>query len=325
MTIARISPDAKQIVTVGNEKCQNVHVWLWTHGRDKPDGDMLACGLENGAIWILHHITLDPLEEIPYKHSSVAVNKIAFAHCADYMAYTDDASTVVVLKKNDIATSKELHLWNLIGKYHSHYLPITDILFGQSTTDSAGSSRFFSLGKDRELIEYDLEHRSVDLMAQSGGEGLLPFRCLVEGERKSLINEMKDLFYYAQILHQGENTTAARIISDTVVIEQIPNLMRAVGYFPTNKEIENIMTEVRYKCIEKITFEEFVRLYVNHRPAFGFTIRQIKEAFGTLIDESFTNMENPTLTREQFIDVLLGRATSKTSMEDSENIGKSIH
>jgi len=50
-------------------------------------GDMLACGLENGAIWILHHITLDPVDEIPYKHSSTAVNKIAFTRCAEYMAY----------------------------------------------------------------------------------------------------------------------------------------------------------------------------------------------------------------------------------------------
>lgn len=49
---------------------------------------MLVCGLENGAIWILHHVTLNPLEEIPYKHSSAAINKIAFAQCADYMAYT---------------------------------------------------------------------------------------------------------------------------------------------------------------------------------------------------------------------------------------------
>jgi len=50
-------------------------------------GDMLACGLENGAIWILHHITLDPVDEIPYKHSSTAVNKIVFTRCAEYMAY----------------------------------------------------------------------------------------------------------------------------------------------------------------------------------------------------------------------------------------------
>lgn len=48
-------------------------------------------------------------------------------------------------------------MWNLIGKYHSHYLPIRDILFGPATSDSV-VSRFFSLGEDRELIEYDLEH-----------------------------------------------------------------------------------------------------------------------------------------------------------------------
>lgn len=50
-------------------------------------GDMLVCGLENGAFWILHHITLDPIDEIPYKHSSTAVNKVAFTPCAKYMAY----------------------------------------------------------------------------------------------------------------------------------------------------------------------------------------------------------------------------------------------
>lgn len=96
-------------------------------------------------------------------------------------------------------------------------------------------------------------------------------------------------------------------------------------------KIENIMTEVSYKqyietdkLVEKITFEEFVRLYVNHRPAFGICMRQIKEAFRTFIDENSINMENPTLTREQFMDVLLGRAISKTSIEDSECVGKSF-
>lgn len=57
---------------------------------------MLACGLENGAIWILHHVTLDPLEKIPYKHSSAAVNKIAFAQRADYMAYTVRKNSSIV-------------------------------------------------------------------------------------------------------------------------------------------------------------------------------------------------------------------------------------
>lgn len=37
MTAVRISPNAKYIVTVGNEFHQKVHFWLWTYGKDKPD------------------------------------------------------------------------------------------------------------------------------------------------------------------------------------------------------------------------------------------------------------------------------------------------
>lgn len=76
-------------------------------------------------------------------------------------------------------------------------------------------------------------------MAQLGGEGLSPFHCLIEGGKEGwLINEMKDLFCYMQILRsQGEYATAATIVSDTVDVEQIPNFMRAIGYFPTNKEV----------------------------------------------------------------------------------------
>lgn len=75
-------------------------------------------------------------------------------------------------------------------------------------------------------------------MAQLGGERLAPFYCLIEGGRKRrLMREMKDMFDYAKILHQGECSTVPRFVSDTVVVEQIPNLMRAVGYFPTNEEV----------------------------------------------------------------------------------------
>ncbi|RLU22416.1 hypothetical protein DMN91_004694 [Ooceraea biroi] len=122
-----------------------------------PRCDMLVCGLENGAIWILHHITLQALDEIPYKHSSTAINKIAFTRCAEYMAYADNALTVVVFKRNGTASSTEHNVWNLIGKYHSHHLPIRDILFGPAASDRE-APRFFSLGEDQELIEYDLLH-----------------------------------------------------------------------------------------------------------------------------------------------------------------------
>lgn len=64
--------------------------------------------------------------------------------------------TVAVFRRN--AASKEPNLWNLLGKYHSHYLPIRDVLFGPPAS-CFNVPRFFSLGEDRELVEYDLERR----------------------------------------------------------------------------------------------------------------------------------------------------------------------
>lgn len=80
------------------------------------------------------------------------------------------------------------------------------------------------------------------------------------------------------------------------------------------------MEEVCYKhyaetgrLVEEITFEEFVRLYVNHQPVFELSVfEKTKEAFGIFADVHLNdNLENPTLTREQFMDVLLGGVMSE--------------
>lgn len=80
--------------------------------------------------------------------------------------------------------------------------------------------------------------RSVDVLSHLGGKGLSPYYCLIEGGKNGwLIKEMQDLFYYSQILHQGENITSTRIISDKVNINELPNLMRSIGYYPSNEEV----------------------------------------------------------------------------------------
>lgn len=96
-------------------------------------------------------------------------------------------------------------------------------------------------------------------------------------------------------------------------------------------QIENMMKQVCYgyyaetgKLREEITFEEFVRLYVNHRPAFGLTVNHAKGAFRAFVEERFAGVEDPSLTREQFIGVLLGKAISEASFEDQKPIGTFI-
>ncbi|XP_076624821.1 cilia- and flagella-associated protein 251 [Colletes latitarsis] len=444
-------------------------------------GDELACGLENGTLWLLHPITLEPLDEIPYKHSTESIVKLTFTECAEYMAYYDNTLVVAVFKRNHDSLAGS-YLWNFIGKYRTHYTTIRDILFGPATPTSI-VPRLFSLGEDKALIEYDLKNsgpyphpglkimethqieytatplcfswypesgierffvisnseykyrllndatkmirgtflgpvfdapvrhfkvlpdrklennrymvfatnkeiglqilpfdgnpyktvgmighpykitnicincngtilftsgyndpcvlmwkikcRSVNILANLGGKSLSPYYGLIEGGRNGwLISEMKDLFYYAQILHQGENTTATRIVSEKVAIKQIPNLLRAIGYYPSNKEIEILMGEISYKnyaetgkLVEEITFEEFVKLYINHRPAFGISLKQLQEAFQVFTipnRTSFLDQENPVLTKEQFMNILFGKGPTDRPDETNESFGEPL-
>ncbi|XP_076280805.1 cilia- and flagella-associated protein 251 [Lasioglossum baleicum] len=439
-------------------------------------GDQLACGLNSGILWILHPITLDPLHEFPYKHSTGSIIKLVFTDCAEYMAYYDNTSVVAVFQRNHDTFIK--HPWNFLGKYRTHLAMITDILFGPATSINA-TPRLFSLGEDRKLVEYDLknsgpypdpglriseiyqiEHSavplclawypnvgfeqfliisnseykyrllndvtkmirgtylgpifgapvqrcevlsskefkrnkyvifatdkevglqilpfdgnpyktlgiighprkvikkcicvlnvtleltkypvsslkttsSVDVLEQLGGQGLSPYYCLLEGGRKGwLINEMKDFFYYAQILHQGEYTPSVRIVTEKVTTKQIPNLMRAIGFYPTNEDIEILMNEVSYrnyaetgKLTEEITFEDFVKYYINHRPAFGISLRQLLESFQALVNpdrNSFLDEENPVLTRNQFLNVLFGKGPVETPQHRSKDFGEPL-
>ena len=113
---------------------------------------------------------------------------------------------------------------------------------------------------------------------------------LIEGGMEgAFFDEVRDYFYYAQLRSQGEDSTAPRRITGTVPLDQIPNLMRALGFYPTEKELQNMCSEVKYsrytvtgEAVEEIDLDSFVKLYVNHRPVFGIGKQQIVDAFAVL-------------------------------------------
>ena len=85
------------------------------------------------------------------------------------------------------------------------------------------------------------------------------------------------LFFFLFII-QGEMSTRKRSTDGRVPLEEIPNLMRSLGYYPTERDIENMTTEVKYasylvdgSIAETIEFDQFLRLYINHRPVFGIS------------------------------------------------------
>ncbi|KAF5290022.1 hypothetical protein FQR65_LT11688 [Abscondita terminalis] len=75
-----------------------------------------------------------------------------------------------------------------------------------------------------------------------------PYYSLIEGGLDGwLFKEMQDLFYYMQILHQGENTVLPRIVSDYIPVSEFPDLMRAVGIKDRISDRYNMLIDQKYR------------------------------------------------------------------------------
>eukprot|EP00607_Mallomonas_marina_P010200 CAMPEP_0182421352 /NCGR_PEP_ID=MMETSP1167-20130531/6703_1 /TAXON_ID=2988 /ORGANISM="Mallomonas Sp, Strain CCMP3275" /LENGTH=874 /DNA_ID=CAMNT_0024598397 /DNA_START=395 /DNA_END=3022 /DNA_ORIENTATION=- len=116
---------------------------------------------------------------------------------------------------------------------------------------------------------------------------LQPFLDLLDGgEDGELHQDIVDYFYYSQLRSQGEDSMEARAIDGRVPLEELPSLMRAIGYYPTEEEITNMVNEVRYKYFMSTgetkndsNLDEFIKLYINHRPAVPLSNLHIEAAF----------------------------------------------
>ena len=106
------------------------------------------------------------------------------------------------------------------------------------------------------------------------------------GNGGDLHNDIIDYFYLCQLRTQGENAMGDRDIKGLIHVDEIASLCRAIGYYPTEEEIENMSNEIRYKNFmttgeaqDELGIEEFIRLYVNHRPVNPLNSNEIDNAF----------------------------------------------
>ncbi|XP_049866716.1 cilia- and flagella-associated protein 251-like [Pectinophora gossypiella] len=166
----------------------------------------------------------------------------------------------------------------------------------------------FSIGlKDSCMCQWSANFGAVEKTTKLGGTELDPYYCLVENGRPGwLFQEIRDLFYYIQILCQGTFSPAMRRVKDYIPIESLPDLMRALGYFPSEYEVENLIVEAKFKVYNKrgvveIDFDEFVKLYLNHRPAFGDNYRKIKHAFKVF--SRYSKDSGDYMRRDDFVDL----------------------
>ena len=159
-------------------------------------------------------------------------------------------------------------------------------------------------GADNSVHLWKVETHALEAAVAAGGNGIEPFVAQLDGGAGGdFYQEMIDHFYYAQLRAQGEDTTAARKITGEVPITQIGNMMRSLGFYPSTREVDEMMQEARLVAgarreqADSVTFEELLVMYVNHRPIFGVSKEQISAAFAALSVDGSGALSRDSLLR----------------------------
>ena len=136
---------------------------------------------------------------------------------------------------------------------------------------------------------------------------------------------MNDFFYYSMIRSEKENTTRTRKLVGKVPVEEIKNLMRAMGYYQTEQEVKNMIDEVRFSVLADkgqptthVKLDDFIKLFVNHRPVYGIGQNNIEEAFDALLEAEIGDANG--ISREELILMLTKDGESINRKDELPNL-----
>ncbi|XP_038151388.1 cilia- and flagella-associated protein 251 [Cyprinodon tularosa] len=183
----------------------------------------------------------------------------------------------------------------------------------------------FTAGRSDSLVmswrvNLDVLHAATAL----GGKDMEPFYSMLDGGRDGrFYREMEDFFYYCIIRHQGAAVLKRPNVCAKIPLSDIPDLVRALGHFPTEKELEDMQNEIKFsqfaetgKHVTDIGLEEFIKLYINHRPAFGISSEELVQAFHVLGKKEGT--EVPVLLKNDLLELLQAEGEHMTEKEVAE-------
>ena len=199
---------------------------------------------------------------------------------------------------------------------------------------SDGKFLFTSSADDIGIVNmWFINYASIDeqeKIAYQSSNPLDIYPNLLEGGKDGQIfRDLKDFFYFAQIDSNTDNPTKAKKLDGKIPATAVPNLMRALGYYPTVLEAKNMINEVYYsnrgvseEAEHSLGLDTFVKLFINHRPVYGLTTKLIKDKLEVLkrTKEPTEGQKGgqalpggpqvPLYTKEQFIEDLTSRGNA---------------
>jgi WD40 repeat protein/Ca2+-binding EF-hand superfamily protein len=139
--------------------------------------------------------------------------------------------------------------------------------------------------------------RDENGMAIPNNDEYLDHMSLIEGGSEgALYNDIVDYYYYCQIRAQGEDSMDSREMTGRVPLQDIPNFMRAIGYYPSETEIDNMVNEIKYKNFTTtgqlettVSLGDLIIMYTNHRPVVPHNSEEIVAAFNAILQRAAAN------------------------------------
>jgi len=149
-----------------------------------------------------------------------------------------------------------------------------------------GQFMFTAGGPDLSTNMWDINTSKLPIFAPTVNT-IGDFLDMLEGGQGGDVhNDIIDFFYYSQLRSQGEDAIDDRRISGKVFVDELPQLVRAIGFYPSEEEISNMVNEVRYRHFmvdglldEEINIDDFIKLHLNHRPVVPLSLLSIQAAF----------------------------------------------
>uniref|UniRef100_G1PN04 Cilia- and flagella-associated protein 251 n=1 Tax=Myotis lucifugus TaxID=59463 RepID=G1PN04_MYOLU len=182
---------------------------------------------------------------------------------------------------------------------------------------------FTAGGQDLSVVQWEVNLSALEAAVSLGGEDLIPFYGLVSGGREGKFYRVLNGYSYFKS-HTHTHTYYLETFKNIHVGQGgVPAVFEARALMSSREKIDDMFNEIKFseyvdtgEVIDKISLPDFLKVYLNHRPPFGYTMSSIQKNFDIL---GYTNSEGKkAIRREDFLRLLLTKGCPGEHMTEEE-------